>query len=216
MFGFFKKLGGAEGRLRKSFRETAMPLISPRRGRRLLRREQLFSVVRESLIRGGVLSASYEFKVMSLEANGDRFMVLLNLAVPARTMPDEYLLEIESWMLKSAKLRYDIEVVAVYWRRNMDAVQPGVVLKASVSAQSRPIGLAAGAEAPEPTSFGIPVPARGVGSAVQPVAPDEVVAFRRALNADPGKDLPLPEAMRRDSDPLSDFVALSDTQYGKL
>ena len=41
---------------RRSFGQTTLPLISPRRGRRILRREQLFSVVRESLIRAGVLS----------------------------------------------------------------------------------------------------------------------------------------------------------------
>jgi hypothetical protein len=89
-------------RARRGFAQTNLPLISPRRGRRILRREQLFSVVRESLIRGGVLSTSYEFKVLTLDANGDSFLVLIDLALPAEVMPDEYLLEIERWIQSSA------------------------------------------------------------------------------------------------------------------
>ena len=55
---------GSSRRGRRTFAQTTLPLISPRRGRRILRREQLFSVVRESMIRGGVLSTSYEFKTI--------------------------------------------------------------------------------------------------------------------------------------------------------
>ena len=88
----------------QAFRETTLPLISPRRGRRILRREQLYSVVRESLIRAGVLSTSYEFKVLALDANGDGFLVLIDLALPAEAIPDEYLLEIERWVQTSAQL----------------------------------------------------------------------------------------------------------------
>ena len=77
---------GTSPRPRKSFGQTTLPLISPRRGRRILRREQLFSVVRESMIRGGVLSSSYEFKVLTLDANGDSFLVLIDLALPAEVI----------------------------------------------------------------------------------------------------------------------------------
>ena len=95
---------------RRGFSQTTLPLISPRRGRRILRREQLFAVVRESLIRGGVLSTSYEFKVLTLDANGDGFLVLIDLALPATSMPDEYLLEIERWIQSSARARHGMEV----------------------------------------------------------------------------------------------------------
>jgi len=109
-----RKPGAA--RARRGFAQTNLPMISPRRGRRILRREQLFSVVRESLIRGGVLSTSYEFKVLTLDANGDSFLVLIDLALPAEVMPDEYLLEIERWIQSSAQSRHTMEVRSVYWR----------------------------------------------------------------------------------------------------
>ena len=122
---------------RRSFGQTTLPLISPRRGRRILRREQLFSVVRESLIRAGVLSTSYEFKVLALDSSGDGFLVLVDLSLPADVMPDEYLLEIERWVQSSARSRHSMQVQAVYWRRQAVHDQRGVALKASVAAQTR-------------------------------------------------------------------------------
>ena len=153
-------------RARHAFRETTMPLISPRRGRRLLRREQVFGVVRESLIRGGVLSTSYSFKVLALDNNGDSFLVLVDLALPAQAMPDEYLLEIERWIQGSARSRHSMQVQAVYWRRQPVHDLRGVALKASVAAQTRREGAAAS------------------GSA-RPLAPEQVAAFRSALETLP-------------------------------
>ena len=129
--------GGTRARMRKAFRETTLPLISPRRGRRILRREQLYSVVRESLIRAGVLSTSYEFKVLALDANGDGFLVLIDLALPAEAIPDEYLLEIERWIQTSARSRHSMQIEAVYWRRKATHDQRGIALKAAVEAQTR-------------------------------------------------------------------------------
>jgi hypothetical protein len=128
---------GAFARARNAFRTTTMPLISPRRGRRLLRREQLFAVVRESLIRGGVLSTSYSFKVLNLDANGDTFIALVDLALPAQSMPDEFLLEIERWIQQSAKSRHVMDVRGVYWRRKATPEQVGQALRAAVPAQTR-------------------------------------------------------------------------------
>ena len=159
-----KSDAGATGgrKPRRSFGQTTLPLISPRRGRRILRREQLFSVVRESLIRAGVLSTSYEFKVLALDSTGDGFLVLINLTLPADVMPDEYLLEIERWIQGSARSRHSMQVQAVYWRRQPVHDLRGVALKASVAAQTRREGAAAS------------------GSA-RPLAPEQVAAFRSAL-----------------------------------
>ena len=202
-------------RPRKSFGQTTLPLISPRRGRRILRREQLFSVVRESMIRGGVLSSSYEFKVLTLDANGDSFLVLIDLALPAEVMPDGYLLEIERWIQASAQSRHDMKVGSVYWRRKAVHDQRGIALRAAVAAQTRHE-----TPAPNPTAIPAPVLSRG-SSCAQPAAADEVVAFRQALQmaAPPLRSgpleanifthLPVPESH-------SDFSALSETQYGKL
>ncbi len=201
---------------RKSFGQTTLPLVSPRRGRRILRREQLFSVVRESMIRGGVLSTSYEFKVLTLDATGDSFLVLIDLALPADVMPDTYLLEIERWVQNSAQSRHTMLVPSVYWRRKAAHDQRGVPLKAAVSAQTT-------RRAPPQRPTAIPMPAASdrAGQA-QAVDATEVEAFRQALAAaaaplrrgprdteDGAIPAPVPESH-------SDFSALSETQYGKL
>lgn len=198
---------------RKSFGQATLPLISPRRGRRMLRREQLFSVVRESLIRGGVLSSSYEFKVLTLDSSGDSFLVLIDLALPAEAMPDEYLLEIERWIQASAQSRHDMKVGSVYWRRKAAHDQRGMALRAAVAAQTRHKESA-------PSAATIPAPSQVRGTP-QVVTANEVAAFRQALQdgatpvrrgppeADVFSRLPVPESH-------SDFSALSETQYGKL
>jgi hypothetical protein len=212
---------GALPRPRRAFGQTTLPLISPRRGRRILRREQLFSVVRESLIRGGVLSSSYEFKVLTLDANGDSFLVLIDLALPADVMPDEYLLAIERWVQASAEARHGMTVGSVYWRRKPVHDQRGIALKAAVAAQTQ---RDAAASAPAPLMSDTAIPRPEVSAApgrAQPVSRDELEAFRQALESvpaplrrgppesDPFRHLPQPESH-------SDFGALSETQYGKL
>lgn len=198
-----KSDAGATGgrKPRRSFGQTTLPLISPRRGRRILRREQLFSVVRESLIRAGVLSTSYEFKVLALDSTGDGFLVLMNLTLPADVMPDEYLLEIERWIQGSARSRHSMQVQAVYWRRQPVHDLRGVALKASVAAQTRREGAAAS------------------GSA-RPLAPEQVAAFRSALEtpALPAHRMEAPALAQMEQPPEvhSDFAGLSETQYGRL
>lgn len=202
---------GAFARARHAFRETTMPLISPRRGRRLLRREQLFAVVRESLIRGGVISTSYSYKVLNLDQEGDTFIVLIDLALPAQAMPDEFLLEIERWIQQSAQSRHAMAVRAIYWRRKTTPEQMGQALRAAMAAQRH-------REAASDTA--IPRPSASTGLApAQAVSAEEVRAFREAIAAmpaatmrhpqDPQLPMPPPEA-------VSDFAALSDTQHDKL
>lgn len=213
-----KKIGslrsGGQQRKRKSFGQTTLPLISPRRGRRILRREQLFSVVRESMIRGGVLSTSYDFKVLTLDANGDSFLVLIDLALPADVMPDPYLLEIERWVQNSAQSRHSMSIPSVYWRRKAVHDQRGMALKAAVTAQTqRPL------PSESPTAIPMPPVSQRTGQA-QAVDATEVEAFRQALVAAASplrrgppdtedRMMPVPESH-------SDFSALSETQYGKL
>lgn len=86
-----------------------------RRSERSERREQLYGVVRDVMVRAGVLSASYKFKVLSLDHGGQRFVVMMDLA---RTHAGETarLGEIESMLAHTAKARMDAVVSAVYWR----------------------------------------------------------------------------------------------------
>lgn len=210
---------GGKGNLRRSFRETTLPLISPRRGRRILRREQLFSVVRESLIRAGVLSSSYEFKVLALDSNGDGFLVLIDLALPADVMPDEYLLEIERWIQKSARSRHSMRVQSVYWRRQAAQDQRGQVLKSAVAAQTQHEARAVGGAelATSLLSGSIPVARTRV------VKAEEIQAFRSNMQSPAMPKYTMPQEPSTDQDieehppeSHSDFSALSETQYGKL
>jgi hypothetical protein len=202
-------------RARRSFEPTIPPVMSPRRRRRTLRREQLFTVVRESMIRGGVLSTSYEFKVLTLDADGDHFLVLIDLALPAQSMPDEYLMEIERWIQNSAQSRHEMGVRSVYWRRKSAVDQRGMALKAAAAVQT-------GRQSPGMDgAASLPVQQRRRIEPVQAVSGDEIEAFRRALL----EAAPIPVAAPSSVDVLlpvpvpeshSDFSALSETQHGKL
>ncbi|MDO9435778.1 hypothetical protein [Hydrogenophaga sp.] len=219
---------GSFTRARKRFSQTTLPLISPRRGRRILRRDQLFSVVRESLIRAGVLSTSYEFKVITLDANGDSFLVLIDLALSAQSMPDEYLLEIERWIQQSAQTRHEMGVRSVYWRRKAAPEQVGTALKASVATQTRretvlmkPGMVPPGGRSvpPQPGPTAIPRPAlKPAGGPAQQVDDDELKAFRQALQSQPAPAYRTPAEAQMEVQPeaLSDFQALSETQHGRI
>ena len=101
------------------------PLVEPpppehaanRKNERMERRELLYTVVRDAMVRAGVLSASYKFKVLSLDQRGRQFLVMMDLA---REYGGETvrLSEIEALVAQTAKTRYDILVTAVYWRIN--------------------------------------------------------------------------------------------------
>ena len=111
------------------------PLLQPvppehaanRKNERMERRELLYTVVRDAMVRAGVLSASYKFKVLSLDQRGRQFLVMIDLA---REYGGETarLSEIEALIAQTAKTRYDILVTAVYWRIN-DHVAVGLPQK---------------------------------------------------------------------------------------
>ena len=111
------------------------PLLQPvppehaanRKNERMERRELLYTVVRDAMVRAGVLSASYKFKVLSLDQRGRQFLVMMDLA---REYGGETarLSEIEALIAQTAKTRYDILVTAVYWRIN-DHVAVGLPQK---------------------------------------------------------------------------------------
>lgn len=201
--------GGTEARsgLNKSQRQT--------------QRELLYAAVREAMIRAGVLSASYKFKVLSLDPRGEQFMVMMDLS-PTFGGQVERLPEIELMIAQSAKSRHDIRVTAVYWRINelVSAVPP---------ATSRPAPL----HSPETEAeTEAPTPAR---VRHEPIQADEVAAFKQALAAASAQGMPAaagaagPErAAPRSYTLLTGFEdtempetaaavpALSATQYGEL
>jgi hypothetical protein len=151
-----------------------------RKQERMERRELLYAVVREAMVRAGVLSSSYKFKVLSLDQRGRQFLVMVDLAQGA-TGDTRRLAEIEAMVAQSAKARYDILVSAVYWRANehvaigdpvhFTATKPMISQPAALEATSRPAELR---EAPGE---------RPLRPQVEPLQPDEVSAFRKALDA---------------------------------
>lgn len=177
-----------------------------RKTERMERREQLYQAVRDTMVRVGVLSAGYKFKVLSLDQRGAQFLVMVDLT-------QEYgrdvvrLTEIESLILHAAKTRFDILVTAVYWRVNPTdqfsaAAQPGQ--KPQVTAPTATAGKApAAALAPQvaaprvaplvPPPLVPPQPAQAEapaaaapkgtrpGQRYEPIDADEVAAFKQAL-----------------------------------
>ena len=150
-----------------------------RKNERMERRELLYTVVRDAMVRAGVLSASYKFKVLSLDQRGRQFLVMMDLA---REYGGETvrLSEIEALIAQTAKTRYDILVTAVYWRINdhvaVGIPQKGVALQgaslqAATTLPRRPAPVFAPAPAPvaAPTRPAAPLPAAAATPAPVPV-----------------------------------------------
>ena len=160
-----------------------------RKGERMARRELLYTVVREAMLHSGVLTSSYKFKVLSLDARGRQFMVMVDLA---REYGGETsrLAEIEALIAQHAKSRYDVIVTAVYWRMNehvalgVPGVRPRVQATPSQPAplDSGPVDL--GTTAPA-ESAPTPLVATSAARAAAPVAaPAQVTTAAAAAAAE--------------------------------
>lgn len=131
--------------------------------KRHARRAQLYVAIREAMTRGGVLSASYTFKVLSLDQPGNEFLVMLDLGKAFDGAPEQ-LGAIEALIVQNAKARFEITVPAVYWR--MDAATTG-----------KPQPRHADGDMAEPA------PHAKARSAHEPIRSEEVAAFEQALLA---------------------------------
>lgn len=69
------------------------------------------------MVRVGILSAGYKFKVLSLDNVGQRFVVMVDLA-PAYAADASQQRRIEALIAELARTRMDAGVHAVYWRVN--------------------------------------------------------------------------------------------------
>ena len=118
-----------------------------RKADRMGRREALFGIVRESMLRAGILSSAYKFKVLSIDQKGRHFLVLLDLSLDlARTEPASRLLEIEKMIVESAQNRVQVTVQAVYWRHYQAAPAAGATASGAAGVIS-PLRAAAAARA---------------------------------------------------------------------
>jgi hypothetical protein len=199
-----------------------MPATQPgsaanRKNERLERRELLYAVVREAMIRMGVLSSSYKFKVLSLDSRGRQYLIMMDLARQYMGDPAR-LAEVETVIAQNAKSRHDILVTAVYWRVN-EHVTAGVTARMAATP-------APAAHTPAPK----PAPVAPALTGYEPLHPEEVAAFKQALAAAaPPKQLVAPGEIihsgRRNPAPMPSFEdtemddrpsPLSGTQYGDL
>jgi N-acetyl-beta-hexosaminidase len=120
-----------------------------------------------------VLSASYKFKVLSLDQRGNEFIVMMDLAKAFNGQPEQ-LGEIETLIVQNARARFEITVPAVYWRMDeMITVSKPAPLAAHDAVQTASLHAASAASAPVKP----PAPR------YEPFQADEVAAFKQALLA---------------------------------
>ena len=160
---------------------TAQP--ANRKQERMARRELLYAVVREAMVRAGVLSSSYKFKVLSLDPHGRQFLVMVDLA-HGTGADTARLAEIEAMVAQSAKNRYDILVSAVYWRAN-EHVAIGDPTQAAQHPQAQARGLGR-------ASHPAPLQADPRASGPAPLRADPRASGPAPLHADARRSAPAP------------------------
>ncbi|MEG1280572.1 MAG: hypothetical protein RSD57_08985 [Comamonas sp.] len=154
---------------------SAADTSPPRPGERSARREMVYSAVRESMVRSGILSAGYKFKVLALDKRATQFIVMVDLAEQFVSTQDN-LSQIEALIAYSAKSRFEILITSVYWRLN------GQLGTTSAKAKA---GAAAALRASMPTACApIVAPISQMPAAaprIDPVEEAEIEAFKKAL-----------------------------------
>jgi hypothetical protein len=144
--------------------------LEQRRTERNAKRELLFQVVRECMVRVGVLSSAFKFKVLSLDQRGRSFLVMMELSADFNGEVEK-LAEIETMIAQTAKHRFELVVQAVYWRY-FNVSTPRVV-----GANSVPAPLLGAAQAPTSRPaplFGL----AGVSTAAAPSGPAAMAAVK--------------------------------------
>ncbi len=222
-------LAGARGASKMALPPgTATP--ANRKTERLERRELLYKVVRDAMTRAGVLSASYKFKVLSLDQHGRQYLIMVDLANEFAGATAR-LAEIEALIAQSAKTRHEILVTAVYWRVN-ETVTAGLSRSTAVplTPASRPPAPAVAVAVAVATS---PAPPPAAGQRFEPLQAEEMLAFKQALAsvtpphvpvASPGqlvssgrRNPAMPEFEDTEMNPPEErHSPLSGTQYGDL
>lgn len=134
------------------------------------RREQLYDVVRSVMLRSEVLASHYKFKVLSLDARGRQFLVMIDL-LGEQVLPSERWLAVEQLIGMTAAQRHDLDVKGVYWRlMPAQVATAAAALRSTVAAQ--PVS-AKVAEAGTVTA--------GARHGFDTIDNDEVMAFKRAI-----------------------------------
>ena len=179
------------------------------RSERSVRREQLYVIVREVMVRVGILSAGYKFKVLALDSTGQRFVVMVDLA-PAYAADPGQQRNIESLIAELAKARLNASVHAVYWRINgqIHAMPtPPVVAEAQIM-ETRLAPVQSGRRAFEPIDS---LEMDAFKQAVAATGPISAVPRHRSPLLGPGSGHEEGEEFS-----VSGLGSLGATQYGEL
>jgi hypothetical protein len=173
---------------------------SGRRSERLERRELLYGVVRECMNGAGVLSSTYKYKVLSLDASGRQYLIMVDMPRADLVDPAQFTV-IEGSIARSAKERYDILVTAMYWRIN-DQVSAGKDRQPAPVAT--PVAEAEAAPAAANTK------AHSAAPEAQALLEEEVQAFKRAVaagarSAAPVRSGEVVRSGRFNPEPVQDF-----------
>lgn len=156
--------------------------------RRQERREHLYVVVRDGMLRSGVLAASYKFKVLSLDGRGRQFLIMVDL-LEASALPAARFMDLERLIVANASQQCDLQVKAVYWRviesaapaqlAPPSAVADPVPAKPELVASKPDLAPAKASAAPIKPAPATPTKHPGF----EPIGLDEVQAFHQAVAA---------------------------------
>lgn len=117
--------------------DAANPNHIRRRSDRAVRRDMLHSVVREAMVGLDILSFQYKFKVMSVDAAGSQFLVLVDLSTEI-SLNEQHLHTMESAIIARALSQRQLCINAVYWRM-ADPVVLGYTRKKAVQSKLNPV-----------------------------------------------------------------------------
>jgi hypothetical protein len=160
------------------------------KARRQERRERIYSVVREAMLRSEVLASRYKFKVLSLDTHGRQFLIMIDLMDSSAVAPDRFA-SIEQLIIGHAAQQHGIYVKSVYWRSTdslLLAAAPTPELAPNAKAATAPVGHPVLVVEQSKTAVHVPAPAASVPKpasrpAFDPIDQDEVMAFKKAIGA---------------------------------
>ena len=119
------------------------------KAQRQTRRENLYAVVREAMIRSEVLASRYKFKVLSLDTHGRQFLVMVDL-MDATALPAHRFLAVEQLIVSHAAQQHGLFVKSVYWRSNEALPEPHHAPVASARPEVREVPAVAAPVSPAP------------------------------------------------------------------
>jgi hypothetical protein len=203
---------------RDSLAAQGMAEVAENERRRVLaleRREQLYSSVRESLLRVEILAASYRFKVLALDQSGQQFLVMIDLPSNISRSAIE-ITKIETLIADNAKSHYELVVKSVYWRLDDELARVNMVPPPAVRAPTAqpPTAQPPNDEVNKPAVLVMEDAPQSRG--FDPLESEEMLAFKRALAAKVSEPTALVGAQPPSHDYHAVATSYEDTEMAKL